>query len=196
MINSLNGIITQKDESKICIELNGIEWELIMPFNSINKLPPTGEKAKIYTYLQHSQDIMQLFGFFSQRERSLFFDLIKVNGVGPRQAIKILSGIEIDDFIKQLDDNDLDSLTRLPGLGKKTAQKIILALRGNLSFTEPATSNNEYNDIINALVDMGFDRKSSEKAVTNASKEQKDSSASSQEKEQAIFKRAIILLSS
>lgn len=196
MFNSLYGTITHKDESKIFLELNGIEWQIIMPYNSIIKLPSSGENARVYTYLQHSQDAMNLFGFSSPRERSLFLDLLKVGGIGPKQAVKILSGIEVDNFIRQLDDNDVDSLTRLPGLGKKTAQKIILTLRGKLSFDEPSDTSGIDSDIINALVDMGFDRKSSEAAVQRASEEEEIKNADKSEKEQILFRRAIIILSS
>ena len=196
MFNSLYGTITHKDDSKIFLELNGIEWQIIMPFNSITSLPASGEKARIYTYLQHSQDSMQLFGFQSPRVRSLFLDLLKVGGIGPKQAVKILSGIEIDNFIKQLDDNDIDALTRLPGLGKKTAQKIVLTLRGKLSFDEGAPSRAVDSDIINALVEMGFDRKAAEAAVQKAAEEEETKNASEKEKEQIIFRRAIIMLSS
>ncbi|MDC7225972.1 MAG: Holliday junction branch migration protein RuvA [Spirochaetales bacterium] len=196
MFNSIYGTITHKDDSKIFLELNGIEWQIFMPFNSITKLPPAGENARIYTHLQHSQDNMQLFGFSNQRERTLFLDLLKVGGIGPKQSIKILSGIEIDNFIKQLDDNDVDALTRLPGLGKKTAQKIILTLRGKLSFDEAADTSAPDSDIVKALVDMGFDRKSSEAAVKRAAEEEATAAASESEREQTIFRRAIILLSS
>ena len=196
MFNSIYGTITHKDDSKVFIELNGIEWQVYMPFNSITKLPQTGETARVYTYLQHSQDSMQLFGFASPRERILFLDLLKVGGIGPRQAVKILSGVEVDNFIRQLDDNDVDALTRLPGLGKKTAQKIILTLRGKLSFEEDSEQASADSDIVNALVDMGFDRKSAESAVKRAAEEDETRSAPDSEKEQTIFRRAIILLSS
>jgi Holliday junction DNA helicase RuvA len=197
MFNSLYGTVTHKDESKIFLELNGIEWQIYMPFNSITKLPPAGENARIFTYLQHSQDIMQLFGFSNTRERSLFRDLLKVGGIGPKQAIKIMSGIEPDSFIRQLDDNDVDALTRLPGLGKKTAQKIILTLRGKLSIDDaPHGEQTADSDIINALVDMGFDRKAAEAAVRKAADEEETKKAPLAEKEQIIFRRAIIMLSS
>ncbi len=195
MFNSLYGMITHKDDQKIFLDINGIEWSIIMPYMSITKLPPSGEQARVYTYLQHSQDSMQLFGFSSPRERFLFLDLLKVGGIGPKQAVKILSGIEVDNFIKQLDDNDLDSLTRLPGLGKKTAQKIILTLRGKLSFEETPAEKGADSDIVNALVDMGFERKASEAAVRKASEEAETQAVPGEEKEKIIFRRSIILLS-
>ncbi len=196
MFNSLYGTITHKDDTKIFLELNGIEWQIYMPFNSITKLPHSGENARVYTYLQHSQDTMQLFGFAEARERVLFLDLLKVGGIGPKQAIKILSGIEVDSFVKQLDDNDVDALTRLPGLGKKTAQKIILALRGRLSLEEEHTAKSADSDIVNALVEMGFERKAAEAAVKAAAEEDEAKNAAEAEKEQIIFRRAIIMLSS
>ena len=195
MFNSLNGIITYKGDQTLFLDLNGLEWSIIMPNMSIMKLPPKGEKARVFTYLQHSQDSMQLFGFATERERSLFLDLLKVGGVGPKQAVKILSGVEIDNFVKQLDDGDIDALTRLPGLGKKTAQKIILALRGKLSFEEAAEEKNSDNELVNALVEMGFDRKASESAVKKASAMPELESKSTEEKEKIIFRQAIILLS-
>jgi len=188
-------MITHKDDQKIFLDLNGIEWCIIMPYMSITKLPPSGEQARIYTYLQHSQDSMQLFGFSSPRERILFLDLLKVGGIGPKQAVRILSGVEVDNFIKQLDDNDIDSLTRLPGLGKKTAQKIILTLRGKLSFEELPAEKSADSDIVNALVDMGFERKAAEASVRNAAEEADKQNVPADEKEKMIFRRAIILLS-
>ncbi len=196
MFNSLFGTITHKDESKVFLELNGIEWQIFMPYNSITKLPPAGENSRVYTWLQHSQDSMQLFGFSSTRERSLFLDLLKVGGIGPKQALKILSGIDPDSFIRRLDDNDVDALSSLPGLGKKTAQKIILTLRGKLSIDQPSAGKPADNDLVNALVDMGFDRKASEAAVRRASEEEDTINAPETEKEQIIFRRSIILLSS
>jgi Holliday junction DNA helicase RuvA len=167
-----------------------------MPYNSILKLPAVGETARIYLHLHHKEDIMQLYGFSESRERSLFLDLLKVAGIGPKQAVRMLSGTEVDLFIKQLDDNDVDALTRLPGLGKKTAQKIILALRGKLSFEEETMQPQADSDIINALVDMGFDRKKAETAVRKAVEEISPEGIPEAEKEKAVFRRAIILLSS
>lgn len=198
MINSISGIITGKDESSVFIETNGIEWQILMPFNSITKMPKSGEEARVLVYLHHREDVMQLYGFSDKRERSLFFDLLKVGGIGPKQAVRILSGIEVDTFIKQLDENDVDALTRLPGLGKKTAQKIVLTLRGKLSFNEETSSSGSHGDIINALTDMGFDRKKAESAVRKAADELSASSDSgnSADFEKDLFKKAIVMLSS
>ncbi len=198
MINSISGIITGKDESSVFIENNGIEWQILMPFNSITKMPKTGEDARVLVYLHHREDVMQLYGFYDKRERSLFFDLLKVGGIGPKQAVRILSGIEVDAFIRQLDENDVDALTRLPGLGKKTAQKIVLTLRGKLSLDDETSSSGSHSDIINALTDMGFDRKKAEAAVRKAADELSASADSSDASdfEKNLFKKAIVMLSS
>lgn len=198
MINSLFGVLSSKNESSVQLDLNGIEFSVIMPFNSIVKLPGLGEKVRIFTFLQHSQDVMQLFGFSEVKERIVFLDLIKVSGIGPKQAIKILSGIEVETLVKMLDDNDVNALSRLPGIGKKTAQKLILALRGKLKLEpdvlEEATP--DCGDIIKALVDMGFEKKAAESVVGSILKEEDVSKVDSSEREQLIFRRAIILLSS
>ena len=197
MFNSIYGMITHKDDSRVFLEQNGIEWCIYMPYNSIRSSSRvSGEKARVYTHLHHKEDIMQLFGFSSVQERVLFLDLLKVSGIGPKQAVRILAGVEVDNFIKQLDDNDVDALTRLPGLGKKTAQKIILTLRGKLSFTEEPHETAIDSDLINALVDMGFDRKQAETAVQKAFEENNEASTSPEEIEKLVFRRAIILLSS
>ena len=196
MFNSLYGMITRKEESRVLLELNGIEWQLNMPYSSILKLPASGEKARVYVHLHHKEDVMQLYGFASVRERILFLDLLKVSGIGPKQAIRILSGVDPDNFIRQLDENDVESLSRLPGIGTKTAQKIILALRGKLSFEEPDGAESSNSDIINALADMGFDRKQAEAAVRRAYEDPELAGTSADEIEKTVFRKAIILLSS
>lgn len=162
MYNSLTGTITEKGASHICLFLQGIEWKLESSLTTIETTGKIGSEQKIYTYLQHKEDGMTLFGFASNEERSLFLDLIKVNGVGPKAAQKILSGIRVNEFITCLENEDLNTLTRVPGLGKKTAQKIILALKGKLTLEtpelpgSPASVNEE---LLESLVAMGFDKK-------------------------------------
>jgi holliday junction DNA helicase RuvA len=197
MINSLHGSITYKGLTEIFLECQGIEWSLTVSERTSGELPAVGNKVRVYTYLHHREDQMMLFGFAQVEERFLFHDLLRVSGIGPRQAIRILSGMSVDALVKSLDAEDVDSLSRIPGLGKKTAQKIILSLRGKLtaqnSGGEEATP---FNEIVTALVDMGFDRQSAAKAVSSIAPEIVESVDEAESREKEIFRRAIVALSS
>lgn len=198
MFNSLSGIISGKEGNLLFLENSGIEWELTVSVNSLAKLPHLGEKARVYTYLQHKEDLLHLFGFESIKERDLFLQLIKVNGVGPKQAIRILSGISFSEFVTTLEAGDVNRLTQVPGLGKKGAQKIILALQGKLSLDDDRPSNEKnlpHQDIITGLQDMGFDRKGVENAVKKAVSSLSDQDLGQEDLEKEIFRLAILSLS-
>jgi len=195
MLNSLNGIITGKKDNSVFIETGGIEWVLNCSSRSLSLLPGTGENSKILTYLHHTQDSMDLFGFSAEDERRLFLELIKISGIGPKQGIKILSGISAEGFIKALEADDVAMLSSLPGIGKKTAQKIILSLRGKL-LTDETELETPYKDIASSLSDMGFDLKRALKTVKKISENKDLEKLTIEEREKEIFRRAIVLLSS
>ncbi len=133
MFNSLTGEITYKGDERLCVQTGGVEWELVVSRKALDRLPPVGQIARIYTHLVHRDDAMRLYGFSDPAERALFLDLQKVDGVGPRGALKMLSGVDREQFSQALDQDDLDALSSVPGVGKKTAQKIILTLKGKLT---------------------------------------------------------------
>ncbi len=195
MFNSITGTITYKGTSTIYLENNGIEWEIYVSSKSISLLPSAGNSARIITHLHIREDNVTLYGFYDEKERSLFFELIKINGIGPKQAIKILSGISADDFISALDSENISLLSTLPGIGQKTAQKIVLAMRGKL-LKEKNETPSMHSDIIKALSDMGFDYRKAAKTVENIAEESEIKSLNLAEKEKAILKKAIIALSS
>lgn len=171
MFNSVTGTITAKLPATILIENSGIEWDISVPALSLDSFGPVGSRARVFTWLYHREDQMRLFGFDSVRTRELFLDLMKVEGIGPKQAIKILSSIRAEDLESALDGGDVNRLQAAPGIGTKTAQKMILALKGKLTYaaetgTGKATAKkSEHEDIVAALADMGFDRKSALEAV-------------------------------
>jgi Holliday junction DNA helicase RuvA len=127
-------------------------------------------------------------------ERDVFLDLLKVEGVGPRQAVKILSGVEVGRFIDALEGEDLELLSTIPGVGKKTAQKIMLKLKGKLKVSTPAGISLE-EDIVNALVGMGFDRRMAKSAVASAARSLRERELASEELERELFKSALSQLS-
>lgn len=193
MFNSVSGRITEKRPGQLFLATGGIEWDVAMPESSLAHLPEAGADVRVFVYLHHRDDQMRLFGFASPEERTVFLELLKVDGVGPRQAMRILSGGSLEQFIACLDDGDADSLARLPGLGKKTAQKIVLALRGKLSL-QPTAGGGRFEEITAALAEMGFDRKQAEEAVVVAAEEIGAQSSEAATEEQ-LLKRAIVHLS-
>ena len=199
MINSIYGTLTGKYPQIVYIESNGIEWELNVSDSTLNSLPSVGSTTRIFCVLQHKEDSMKLFGFASVEERSVFQDLLKVDGVGPKGALKILSNMPYENLIKILEDEDISRLEKVPGVGKKTAQKMLLSLKGKLSlFSEDTKSvsakKGEWEDIIVALVEMGYERKKCEQVVEQIAKDLDESLASAQ-KEEILFRKAIMELS-
>ena len=197
MINSLHGTVSWKSSSEVFIENNGVEWSVTISERTSRDLPTVGEKTRILTYLHHREDQMTLYGFAHAEERLLFHDLLRVSGIGPKQAVRILSGMGVDQFAKNLDADDVDGLSRIPGLGKKTAQKIILTLRGRLTLIQSDDDKpTPFAEIVTALVDMGFDRPSASKAVQRCAQEIGEGTGGIEEQEKEIFRRAIVSLSS
>lgn len=211
MFNSLTGLITGKYPQKLFLTTNGIEWDIVMPDTSLDALPHVGEDARVFTYLQHTDAAMTLFGFASERDRALFFDLLKVDGVGPKSAVKIMSSIALEQLVVALDDGNLAALEKIPGLGKKTAQKMLLALKGKLTLDEggakqTAAQNRggEYADVIVSLANMGYDRRDVEAVIARLADELGKAPAAAGEKafkdmvpsakEELLFRRAIVEL--
>ena len=193
MFNSVTGEITFKGEERLCLQTGGVEWEMVVPRRALDRLPPVGEVARIYTHLLHREDAMRLYGFSDPAERALFLDLQKVEGVGPRGALKVLSGVDRNQFAEALERDDVEALSALPGIGKKTAQKIILTLKGKLTPAAEGARRSAEDDIATALVGMGFDRRTAKDAVMTAMKALGGSQMKGEELERELFKRAVAI---
>lgn len=201
MFNSLTGTITAKLPQTVHLDTSGIEWDIAVPDSSLDSLPPVGSQARIFTWMLHREDTMKFFGFASPQERSLFLDLLKVDGVGAKGALKIMSGITPAQLTQALDSEDLAQLERLPGVGKKTAQKMMLALKGKLSFGDspvprPTATTSRWQDVVQALVDMGYDKRDCEAVLARLEQElapELKNKAPSQQ-EELLFRRAIVEL--
>ena len=172
-----------------------IEWDISMPVNDIHFLALNSE-CRIFTWLYHREDQMKLYGFYDERRRSTFLELLKVDGVGPKGALKIMSGISQDDLEKALENEDLSRLEAVPGLGKKTAQKMLLSLKGKLiSSIKPGTGISGYSDLVESLANMGYERRAAAEALAKAEAVLDGSNLSSAEKEEIMFKEALLYLS-
>jgi Holliday junction DNA helicase RuvA len=169
MFNSLTGIITCKRGSDIRLQTGGIEWDISVPSTDLGALPGENEEGRVWTWMLHREDQMKLFGFASETRRETFLELLKVEGIGAKGAIKIMGGITQDDLERALETGDLARLESVPGLGKKTAQKMLLAMKGKLvRHDDKASQISPYADIAEALSDMGYDRKNINAALSKA----------------------------
>ena len=122
MFNSLTGTITGKFPQKVFIDTHGIEWDVSVPDSALDKLPAVGETGRIYTWMQHTDVLMVRYGFASTSDRALFLDLLKVGGIGPKGALKIMSNVSPSELTAVLDSGNLAALEKIPGVGKKTAE--------------------------------------------------------------------------
>ena len=167
MIGSLRGHLLQKSPPMLMVDVQGVGYEVEAPMSTFYQLPEVGQDIYLYTHLIVRDDAHLLFGFASERERRLFRALIRVNGVGPKLALTILSGIEADDFARCIRDADAAQLTRLPGVGKKTAERLIVEMRDRLQdmhvpesrMASRARSGNgatRVEDAISALIALGY----------------------------------------
>lgn len=171
MIGKLTGIITDKQPPLLLIEVNGVGYEILATMNTFYNLPEGHQPVSLHTHLIVREDAHTLYGFHSQQERQLFRTLIKVNGVGPKLALSILSGIELELFVNCVQQNDASSLVRIPGVGKKTAERLVIEMRDKLAdwqinlnnITDPLTQTSD--DAISALLALGYKQKEAERAV-------------------------------
>jgi holliday junction DNA helicase RuvA len=138
VIGRLKGILLEKKAPELLLDVNGVGYELLAPMSTFYQLPAIGQGVVLFTHLVVREDAHQLFAFFEEQERQLFRALIKVNGVGPKVALAILSGVPADEFVRLVQNNDINALTKIPGIGKKTAERLVLDLRDKLAAWQSA----------------------------------------------------------
>lgn len=169
MIGRIHGKIIEKQPPQLLIDVQGVGYEIDSPMSTFYQLPNLGEIVTLHTHLVVREDAQLLYGFASIVERSLFRILIKISGVGPKLALTILSGMNANEFIACVQDNDAASLVRLPGVGKKTAERLIIELRDKLkdqqvesgsavstgAVSQPVASS-PVADAVSALVALGY----------------------------------------
>ncbi|MDR1104961.1 MAG: Holliday junction branch migration protein RuvA [Treponema sp.] len=194
MFNSIRGILTEKRGDGVFILTGGVEWEISVPATDAAALPAAGEEARIFTWLFHREDQMKIFGFQNEIRRGTFLELLKVEGIGPKAAVKIMSGIGQEDLERALETEDLARLELVPGLGKKTAQKMILALKGKLAKPAPEQAASPWGELAEALARMGYDRRAASEALAKADAAL-DAGIRGAEREKELFREAIVNLS-
>ncbi|HEY3644024.1 MAG TPA: Holliday junction branch migration protein RuvA [Gammaproteobacteria bacterium] len=161
MIGFLRGKLLRKQPPHLLVDVQGVGYEVEAPMSTFYDLPEVGSEIVLFTHLSIREDAHVLFGFGGEAERRLFRSLIKVNGVGPKLALTILSGISVDGFIRCVQDNDTAALTRLPGIGKKTAERLVVEMRDRLDdvgapVLAAGVRANPRDEALGALVSLGY----------------------------------------
>jgi Holliday junction DNA helicase RuvA len=178
MIAKLSGRLLEKSPTRVLIEVSGVGYEIQIPLSTFDKLDAVGDHTSVLTYLHVREDALQLFGFATAAEKQLFQHLISVSGIGPKLAQSILSSSPVEMFCRHITKNDIAALTEISGIGKKTAERLVLELRDRLArwmpeaagtATPPPSAIEE--ETIAALVSLGYTRSSAQKAVEQVKKE-------------------------
>ena len=176
MLGYLNGEIAEINENNIILDVNGVGYELNISSSALSRCE-IGKKMKFYTYIQINDNEIFMYGFYSKEEKEIFLKLITISGIGPKLAISILSGIEVDQLVYVIASEDAKQLATIKGVGKKTAERIILELKGKVEvgdFSGIDSASTAINDSILALTTLGFSRADAVRAVTKASEKYKD----------------------
>lgn len=164
MIGRLSGVLLEKNPPQVLVDVNGVGYEVEVPMSTFYNLPETGGKVTLLTQFVVREDAQLLYGFLTGREREAFRQLVKVSGIGAKSALGILSGLSVEDLAHAITLQDTALLVRIPGIGKKTAERLLLELRDKFSVSgiaanspgQPASSNG---DILNALLALGYNER-------------------------------------
>jgi holliday junction DNA helicase RuvA len=170
MIGRLTGILLDKNPPQITLDVQGVGYEIDVPMSTFYNLPATGERLSLYTHLAVREDAHLLFGFATEAERAAFRQLLKITGIGARTALSLLSGLSVNDLAQAVAAQEAGRLTKIPGIGKKTAERLLLELRDKLPKTlslSPAQAQAESRggDILNALLALGYSDKEAQAAL-------------------------------
>ena len=186
MIGRLKGILLEKQPPEILLDVQGVGYELLLPMTSFYNLPEIGQEATLFTHLVVREDAHLLFGFAQKTDRTLFRELIKTNGVGPKLALAILSAMSVEDFAYAIEREELSKLVKIPGVGKKTAERLLVELKGKFKGikqtdffiesshikTSSMTAQNEtpLDEAVSALIALGYKPTEAEKMVKKVAK--------------------------
>lgn len=170
MIGRLNGILLEKTPPLVLIDCNGVGYECEVPMSTFYNLPAVGEKVLMLTHFVVREDAQLLYGFGSNQERATFRQLLKVNGIGAKSALSILSGLSIDELVQAVTLQETAMLTRVPGVGKKTAERLLLELKDKFTIDGVAAMNSTQpksasGDVLNALLALGYNDREAMAAV-------------------------------
>ncbi len=169
MIGRITGKLLAKQPPQIIVDVQGVGYEIDVPMNTLYQLPTAGAEVTLFTHLTVREDAHLLYGFATEQERTVFRQLLKISGVGARTALSVLSGMSVNDLHVAVSQQDTGRLTKIPGIGKKTAERLLLELKDKLKITvmlTPASAAaGASSDILNALLSLGYNDKEASWAV-------------------------------
>lgn len=180
MIARLRGTLQEKSPERVIVDVQGVGYDLRVPLSTYGSLPGVGEEVRLLVHTHVREDAISLFGFATPRERFLFEKMIGVSGIGPRLAIVLLSGLPPEDLVGAIREGDVANLCRIPGVGRKTAERLVVDLRDKLDGVgEPGRGKEPYPlalegegavvaDVLSALVNLGYPARDAEKALSGA----------------------------
>lgn len=176
MIGRLSGTLLEKNPPQIVLDVQGVGYEVDVPMSTFYNLPSLNEKVVLHTQLIVREDAHLLFGFLTHEERIAFRQLLKISGVGPKLALSVLSGLSIADLAAAVANKDANRLTKIPGVGKKTAERLLLELQGKFTVSgvgaaQGAIVASSSNDIVNALLALGYNEKEADWAAKQLPKD-------------------------
>lgn len=196
MIAYLRGKLLEKNANAVIIETAGVGYEVWVPLSTFYEIGDVGTEAELRIHTHVREDAIQLFGFRTEREKEVFLLLNSVQGIGPRSAIAMLSGMNTDEFAAAVRSNDLGRLTAIPGIGRKTAERLVVELRDKLpdigaaavAASGGAAAGSAFDDALSALVNLGYQRSAAEKALDKAAAEGTEQSV------QKLLRRSLQIL--
>jgi Holliday junction DNA helicase RuvA len=168
MIGRICGLIAEKNPPQIVVDVQGVGYELDVPMSTFYNLPGAGEKVSLLTHFAVREDGHYLYGFLSESERFAFRQLLKISGVGARTALSVLSGLSVADLAAAVARQEVGRLTKIPGIGKKTAERLLLELKGKLAETTAVAlpvADDASHDILNALLALGYNEREAAAAM-------------------------------
>lgn len=181
MIGRLRGVVIAKSPPTLVLEVGGVGYEIEAPMSTFYELPPVGQSATLHTHLVVREDAHLLYGFSRESQRRLFRALLKVNGVGPRVALAVLSGLSDQEFLRCVANEDIARLTRVPGIGRKTAERLVVELRDKLGdqakpgdradASSPEAPADPVSEAISALIALGYKPQEANRAVHGVASE-------------------------
>ena len=168
MIGRISGVLAEKNPPQVVVMAHGVGYELDVPMSTFYHLPRTGEAVELLTHLVVREDAHLLFGFLTAGERMAFRLLLRISGVGPKVALSVLSGLSVDELATAVATEDASRLTRVPGIGKKTAERLVLELRDKLASALPSASRvatTQGSDVLSALLALGYNDREAQAAI-------------------------------
>lgn len=182
MIASISGVITFKSPASLIVEVQGIGYQVFVPLSTFYDLPEVKERVALQIYTHVREDALQLYGFSSLLEKELFLLLLGISGVGPKLALNILSGMELNELIQAIRNGSVERLRAIPGVGPKTAGRLVLELKEKVallnlaglqpSLAEPEGENRTDDDALSALMNLGYNRIEAKRAIDQILKDQ------------------------